>query len=240
MKFWFLQYPFLLLSYNFGERGFAFVDEKFREEAAKHHGAVEMFEEFKDAMEGLVRAVETFSIGKEGALEKRGINLDEFTRALAAQLEEVVNTIVAEFSEPAPKDQDEWYKNLDMRVSKILDQVEDAIVAAFATFGLQVPEFEVRAGFGHLKPHIKRVILIAGALRAGLRGILCIQLLPIFADRFARRHPTLVSMVVITATFLVAEAFVPPLFLEVLSLLGFRRLGPVKGEGGIPSIIFWF
>jgi len=158
---------------HLGDRSFAFVDEKFREEAAKYPGAVEMFEEYKDAMEGLVRAVEAFTIGKEGMLEKRGINLDELTQVLAAQLEGVVNTVVAEFSEPAPEDQDKWCKlqDLDVRVSKILDQVEDAFVAAFATFGLQVPEFEVRASFSHVKPHLKRVIMIIGALRVELLGI---------------------------------------------------------------------
>jgi len=220
---------------DMGDRSFAFLDEKFREEAAKHPGAVEMFEEYKDAIEGLVRAVEEFTIGKEGVLEKRGINLNELAQALADQLEEVVNTTVAEFSEPAPEDLDEWckLKDLDVRVSKILDQVEDAFVAAFATFGLQVPEFEVRASFGHLKPHLKRVVMIVGVLRDNCLVLCHMFNYAQFTARFCCRHPILCSMVALTAMVYVTRG---PLIRKVLCLSGFGPLGPIKGEGETLSI----
>jgi len=205
---------------DLGEKGFEFLDAKLKDEIAKHPEAIELYNEFKDALEGLIKESEAFSIGQQSVLEKRGINFEALKGALTDEFEKVIKVIESEFSEPLPEDQEDWYKELDNTISRILDQIEDALVTAYATVGHLVPEFEVRAAFRRLKPHIKRVILTAA--------------------RFCRRHPILCAIIVTTAVVLIGKVVLPRVLKLLLRLTGFGARGPIKGSlaARLQSFIF--
>lgn len=145
-----------------GEKGFEFMDTKWKAEAAKIPGALEKIDEFKDAVEKLVKEVEGFARRKSRVFEESGIDLEVLIEAIRVEFEYVVEELKAEFSEPLPEDQDEWYKEFEKSLDRTLNRIEDALVSALAICGNVVPEFEVRANFRAFRPHIKKAILIAG------------------------------------------------------------------------------
>ncbi|KAF5321527.1 hypothetical protein D9619_001871 [Psilocybe cf. subviscida] len=173
--------------------------------AVENSELVKEIAEFTNAVQAMAKSVsEMHNIANSrGAIT---IDLDHVSSALSLKVDEIIQQLVTEFSEPHPEDKSERYKMVEQAVVLALDKVEHAVVTIYV--GLGIPESEAREMFAHVQPHIKHVVLVLYKL--------------------TEEHPLIVVTVVATViTIILPEGF----FLRpIMQIFGWGTKGPVKGS----------
>jgi len=88
------------------------------------------------------------------------VDLEEFQNIFEIELSRIFEELKKEFSEPLPEEQTERYRQLATTISQAVNGTEDALVNVCGFFN--IPEADVRAHYGDIKPHINHALLIVG------------------------------------------------------------------------------
>ncbi|KAJ3504620.1 hypothetical protein NLJ89_g7843 [Agrocybe chaxingu] len=198
----------LKLATELSEKGIDFAKSKLDEVTASLPEAQEKLEEFKVAIDDLVNSAQSFQGIVQKHCDEKGFRLEEIAALVATEVEKILEDLKAEFNEPLPEDQDEWYRELDIKVSNVLDWIEHAVVEVAKT--LDISESESREAFRVIKPHIKRFILTSANL--------------------TRRHPILTAIVVGISAQLIFRPLASAMVALILNIIGFGPQGPIKGS----------
>ncbi|CAA7259093.1 unnamed protein product [Cyclocybe aegerita] len=198
----------LNLATELSEQGIDFAKSKLGEVTASIPEAKEKLEEFKVVIDDLVNSAQSFHEIVQKHCDEKGFSIEEIAGLVAKEVEKILEDLKAEFNEPLPEDQDEWYRELDIKVSNVLDWIEDAVVEVAKT--LDISESESREAFRVIKPHIKRFILISANL--------------------TRRHPILTAIVFGISAQLIIQPLASAIVAPILNIIGFGPKGPIKGS----------
>jgi hypothetical protein len=118
--------------------------------------APDTMNEFKDTVEHAMAAVKRF----EDDVQRHGIDFEELSKKLTAQMAIIVEELKAEFSEPLPDERTPRQKQREIIIDYALSKVEDALVEITALWG--VSEVDSRAQFQEIKLDVKRILDVTG------------------------------------------------------------------------------
>lgn len=145
-----------------GQKAIDYADRNLTTTVLQFPSVADRIAEFKASVQDLVRNAEALGPA-HGSLVARtniNINLEEFSQRLSDQIDIILEELKAEFAEPLPEDRSEGYKKREEAVDRALDKLEGAFVEVYGHW--QVPEAEARERFSHVKPQIRRVVLLVG------------------------------------------------------------------------------
>lgn len=142
-----------------GQKAIDYADRNLEATALQFPSVTDRIAEFKNSVQDLVRSAEALEPA-HGSLVARTNNFDEFFRRLSDKVNIILEELKVEFSEPLPEDRSEGYKKREEAVDRALDKLESAFVEVYGHW--QVPEAEARERFSHVKPQIRRVVLLVG------------------------------------------------------------------------------
>ena len=142
-----------------GQKAIDYADSNLAASALQFPSVADKIAQFKASVQDLVRNAEAL---RPALVAPTNINIDfdEFFRRLSDKTDVVLEELKAEFSEPLPEDRSEGYKKREEAVDRALDKLEGAFVEVYEHW--HVPEAEVREKFSHVKPQIRRVVLLGG------------------------------------------------------------------------------
>jgi hypothetical protein len=142
------------------DKGAHELDTTFKAMTSEFPDGLEMYNNFKRAVEQFVEEANSINLNEGVPLDKRGLNHKHIAEVVLLELEKAVQSLMNEFTLPLPESREKWLKNVDDSVSKILDDLEVGVVTVLNPFGVQ--ETVVREAFDRIKPHIKNIVLAAG------------------------------------------------------------------------------
>lgn len=201
-----------------GQKAMDYVDNNLTASALQFPSVADRIAEFKVSVQDLVKNAEALR-PTQGALVARtntNINYDEFFQRFSGKIDTILEDLKAEFSERLPEDRSERYKAREVAVDRALEKLENAFVEVYGHW--HVPEAEAREKFSHVKPQIRRVVLLVGDL--------------------ADRHPVLVEVLLVTAAIMIIPEGI--ILRPLLRVFGFGPGGVVKGSGAAWAQRFFF
>jgi hypothetical protein len=146
-----------------GQKAVEYVDRNLTANALQFPSVSDKIAEFKASVQDLVRSAEALKMGPAQGLGARTnihIDFDEFYQMLSEQSDLILEQLKAELSEPLPEDRSEGYKKREEAVDRALDKLEGALIKVYGHW--HIPEAEAKERFSHVKPQIRRVVLLVG------------------------------------------------------------------------------
>jgi len=142
------------------DKGAHELDTTFKAMTAEFPDGLEMYSNFKHAVEQFVEEANSINFNEGVSLDKRGLNRNKFVEVVLLEVEKAVQSLMNEFTLSLPESREKWLKNVDDSVSKILADLEVGLVTVLNPLGVQ--ETVVREALDRIKPHIKNIVHVAG------------------------------------------------------------------------------
>ncbi|CAA7259092.1 unnamed protein product [Cyclocybe aegerita] len=198
-----------------GNRATEYAQNALKAAADEYPDVSANIQDFKVSVERLVNSTEVFDQPRD-VFAITGFDMGEFTEKFSLEIERELEKLKKELQEPLPEDATERSRKREAAVSVVLDHIEGVLVRVYRMYN--VPELEVRAKFGEVRPHIKHVVLVVGNV--------------------ADKHPMLVELLIFSAiTVVFPEGWI---LRPALRLLGFGSAGPVGGSAAAWAQRFFF
>ncbi|KAH6913953.1 hypothetical protein BKA70DRAFT_1259961 [Coprinopsis sp. MPI-PUGE-AT-0042] len=200
----------------------AYANSVLKETGSTYRDVASKVDEFKSSMDGLIADSKEF----RAQLESSNISFDDLSKELSQVLEGVSQSILDEFKEPLPENQDERYMHREEMITFALDKIEAAFEEVCVALGME--KVKAHAMFERIRPKLHHIISVTGNI--------------------IDRHPVLLETIIFTGVFLlIPEAWLlRPLF----RVFGFGPGGPMKGSvaawlqrrfwGGFVAESSWF
>jgi hypothetical protein len=134
----------------------AYADSVLKETGSKYRDVASKVDEFKLNIDGLIADSKEFKT----QLESSNISFDDLSEQLSHLLEGVGQTILDEFKEPLPEDQDERYKHREAIIIFALDKIEAAFEEVCVALGMD--KDKAHAVFERIRPKLHHIISVTG------------------------------------------------------------------------------
>jgi hypothetical protein len=147
------------------DKGAHELNTTFKAMTAKFPDGLEMYNNFKRAVERFVEEANSIDFNEGVPLHKRGLDLKKIVEVVLLELEKAAQSLMNKFTLSLPESREKWLKNVNDSVSKILADLEVGLVTVLNRLGVQ--ETVIRKALDRIKPHIKNIVHVAGMTTPG-------------------------------------------------------------------------